>query len=310
MDAEEKKTKKAQKAEKKNKKKHKQKKKKSGSFTTILLVVIMIIGLGILLYPTISDYWNSFHASQVVAAYVEAVDDMSKEEKEAAMEAARAYNEKIASNWNLNVDEADLEEYNSLLNIGGNGVMGYIQIPKIGVNLPIYHTVEDVILQIAAGHIPGSSLPIGGENTHSLLSGHRGLPSAKLFTDLDQLEEGDIFTITVLDQTITYAVDQIRIVLPEETSDLRIEEGEDYCTLITCTPYGVNSHRMLVRGTRIENLSDIAVQPDALKIPTYIVVPVLAIPLLFIILILLLAYYKTRPGKVTLEDIEEYRKGL
>ena len=187
--------------------------------------------------------------------------------------------------------------------------MGYVQIKSIGVNLPIYHGVDEGILQIAVGHIPGSSFPVGGERTHSVMSGHRGLPSAKLFSDLDKLSEGDTFTITVLDQTVTYMVDQIRIVLPEETDELGIIEGEDYCTLTTCTPYGINSHRILMRGHRIDNLDGIALPAEAVQIPTYVVIPAVGIPILFMVLLVMLIYYRRRgPRKSTQEMLDELRK--
>jgi sortase A len=210
--------------------------------------------VSLLLYPTVSDYWNEFHQSRAIAGYVEAVDDMGDEEAEKLIEEAREYNEQLlskADRWNLSDEE--LAEYESILDITGTGIMAYVEIPNISVYLPIYHGTDDAVLQIGAGHIEGSSLPVGGESTHSVLSGHRGLKSAKLFTDIDQLTEGDVFMLHVLNETLTYQVDQIRIVLPEELDDLKIETGEDYCTLITCTPYGVNTHRLLVRGHRIEN---------------------------------------------------------
>ena len=190
--------------------------------------------------------------------------------------------------------------------------MGYIQIRSIDVYAPIYHGTVETVLQIAIGHLSGSSLPVGGASTHTLLSGHRGLPSARLFTDLDQLEEGDIFTITVLNRTITYQVDQIRIVLPEETGELPVIEGEDYCTLITCTPYGVNSHRMLVRGRRTDNIAggeDLVLVKEAVKLPTTMVMLAVGIPLLFVLLAILLIYYRfKKPKKKAEELLEELRK--
>lgn len=206
--------------------------------------------------------------------------------------------------------EEEYAEYLSLLDIGGTGIMGYVQISAIGVNLPVYHSVDEAVLQIAVGHIPGSSLPVGGERSHSVLSGHRGLPSAKLFSDLDQMQEGDVFTLNVMDQTITYMVDQIRIVLPEETDDLAIQAGKDYCTLVTCTPYGINTHRMLVRGRRIENIAgEVVVVAEAVRIPTYVVIPAVGIPLLFLSLAGMLLYYRIKgPGKSGREILEELRK--
>ena len=230
-------------------------KKKKGNFTTILLVLILLAGLSLLLYPTVSDYWNSFHQSRVIATYAEQVAGLEEESCEQLRDEAAAYNRAlIGKSERYFMTEAEREVYESLLNVSGNGIIGYIEIPEIKCSLPIYHGTDPSVLQIAVGHIEGSSLPVGGEGTHCVLSGHRGLPSARLFTDLDQLEEGDIFMLRVLDETLTYEVDQIRIVLPTELSDLEIEAGKDYCTLVTCTPYGINTHRLLVRGHRIENV--------------------------------------------------------
>ena len=220
---------------------------------------------------------------------------------------ARAYNERLlADNDRWHMTDAELEEYNSLLDLTGNGVMGYVQISSINVDYPIYHGMDESVLQIAIGHLEGTSLPVGGANTHSALSGHRGLPSARLFTDLDKLREGDTFTITVLNETTTYEVDQIRIVLPEDLSNLNIEAGKDYSTLITCTPYGINTHRMLVRGHRIENIEDAdAITADALQIPRYIAIPAVAVPLLFMFLVGLLVYYRVRRPEVDQELVVE-----
>ena len=289
---------------------HKKKKKKRVSFSTILLVVIMLAGLGVFLYPSISDWWNSMHATQAIAGYVDAVKDLSKKEKANMLKAAKKYNDSRPNGVNFNLSEAELAEYNSLLDITGTGIMGYIQIPSIGVNLPIYHTVDEGILQIAVGHIPGSSFPVGGKRTHAVLSGHRGLPSAKLFSDLDQLKEGDIFTVTVLDRVVTYQADQIRIVLPEETDELAIVDGKDYCTLSTCTPYGINTHRILLRGHRIKNINgDIAITSEATRIPNYIVIPAVGIPILFLMLVIMLIYYRRRgPRRTDQELLDEIRK--
>mgnify|MGYP002512388553 CR=1 FL=1 len=286
------------------------KKKKRVSFSTIILVLILLAGVGILLYPSVSDWWNSMHATQAIAGYVTAVEDMSGQEREEMLEAARAYNERLANGVDFTLTEEEYEEYERLLNIADTGIMGYVQISAIGVNLPVYHSVEESVLQIAVGHIPGSSLPVGGERTHTILSGHRGLPSAKLFSDLDQMVEGDTFTINVMGQTITYMVDQIRIVLPEETKELAIQPGRDYCTLVTCTPYGVNSHRMLVRGKRIENIAgEVVVVAEAVRIPTYVVIPAVGIPLLFITLTVALIVSSVRGRKKSKKEIlDELRK--
>ena len=255
-------------------------------FTTILLVLILLTGVSLLLYPTVSDYWNSFHQSRAIASYVEAVAEIDNTDYEKMWQEAVAYNEKLKDNsgrW-MPTDE-ELEEYERLLNVSDTGIMGYIEIPKIKVSLPIYHGTDEAILQIAIGHIPGSSLPVGGKGTHCVVSGHRGLPSAKLFTDLDQLEEGDLFMMRILDETLTYEVDQVRIVEPEELSDLEIDEDKDLCTLVTCTPYGINSHRFLVRGHRVENLKEdtIRVTADAQQIDPVMVAPAVAVPLILLL---------------------------
>ena len=255
-------------------------------FTTILLVLILLTGVSLLLYPTVSDYWNSFHQSRAIASYVEAVAEIDNTDYEKMWQEAVAYNEKLKDNsgrWTPTDEE--LEEYERLLNVSDTGIMGYIEIPKIKVSLPIYHGTDEAILQIAIGHIPGSSLPVGGKGTHCVVSGHRGLPSAKLFTDLDQLEEGDLFMMRILDETLTYEVDQILIVEPEELSDLEIDEDKDLCTLVTCTPYGINSHRLLVRGHRVENLKEdtIRVTADAQQIDPVMVAPVVAVPLILLL---------------------------
>lgn len=292
--------------------KKQKKKKRSGLASTLILVALLLVGMGILLYPTISNWWNNMHATQAVASYVEAVEDMSVKERALMLEAARVYNERTADEGNKFVlSDAEMAEYRSILDITGTGIMGYIRIPSISVSLPIYHTTAESVLQSAVGHLEGTSLPIGGESTHACLSGHRGLPSARLFTDLDRMREGDIFTITVFDQTVTYKVDQIRIVLPHETEELQIVEGADYCTLITCTPYGVNTHRMLVRGVRIENLSDEAdeVVADANKLPTFYAMFGVGIPLLFILLVILLIYSRKRKLNKSYDEIlDEFKK--
>ncbi len=295
--------------DKKKGKQKKKKKKKKVSITNILLVLIMLTGIGILAYPSVSDWWNSMHATQAIAGYVEAVETMSKEEKEAIFAKAKEYNDSLPNGVNFNISEEKYAEYASILDVTGTGIMGYIQIQSIGVNLPVYHGVDEGILQIAVGHIPGSSFPIGGERTHAVMSGHRGLPSAKLFSDLDKLKEGDVFAVTVLDETFTYMIDQIRIVLPEETDELAIVDDKEYATLVTCTPYGVNSHRMLMRGHRIANIDGKATPADAVKIPTYIVIPAVGIPLLFVVLLGMLIYYRKRkPGKTAQETLNDIRK--
>lgn len=287
------------------------KKKHSGFVSTLILFALLLAGMGILLYPTFSNEWNNMHATRAVASYVEAVEDLTVKERAQMLEAARAYNERLARNGtSFTLSDAEMAEYRSLLDITGTGIMGYVQIPSISVNLPIYHATEETVLQIAVGHLEGTSLPIGGESTHAALSSHRGLPSAHLFTDLDRMREGDIFTITVFDRTITYMVDQIHIVLPYEVEDLQIEEGADYCTLITCTPYGINTHRMLVRGVRIENLPDeVEVVAEAYQLPTYYAMFGVGIPLLFIMLVILLVYSRKRKPKKSYDEmLDDFKK--
>lgn len=264
--------------------------------STIILFLMLLVGLSLLLYPTISDYWNSFHQTRAIAAYVAEVADLSEEEYEAMFQAARDYNQRLLKKpfrWELSPEE--VEEYNSILDVTGTGIMGYIEVPVIGVTLPIYHGTDEGVLQIAIGHLTGSSFPIGGESTHSVVSGHRGLPSAKLFTDLDKVVEGDRFVIRVLNETMTYEIDQIRIVEPNDLSPLAISSGEDYCTMVTCTPYGVNSHRLLIRGHRIENAEEaeeIIVTADAMQIEPILVAPIVAVPILLILFIIMM----TRTG--------------
>lgn len=259
--------------------------------STILLLLVFLIGLSLLLYPSFSNYWNSFHQSRAIASYSDAVSDLDEASYEQYLTEARKYNEELLTKTNrFQPTEEEHARYEKLLDVTGTGIMGYIEIPSIDVSLPIYHGVEDTVLQIAAGHIEGSSLPVGGESTHCVLSGHRGLPSAKLFTDLDELTEGDIFIVHVLDEVLTYEVDQIHIVEPEDLDLLQIEEGQDLCTLVTCTPYGINTHRLLVRGHRIENLDGASsrIPADAVQIDPVVVAPVVAAPLLVILLIWIL----------------------
>ncbi len=291
-------------------KKKGKKKRKGPSISTIILFIILLAGVGILLYPSISDWWNSMHATKAIAGYVTAVEDLSAQEREDAIKAAQAYNTKLLNGVDFDLTEEEYAEYEKMLDIGGTGIMGYVQISAIGVNLPVYHSVDESVLQIAVGHIPGSSLPVGGERTHSVLSGHRGLPSAKLFSDLDRMVEGDIFTLNVMGQTITYMVDQIRIVLPEETDELAIQPGRDYCTLVTCTPYGVNTHRMLVRGKRIENIAgEVVVVAEAVRIPNYVVIPAVGIPLLFVTLVTALIVSSVKGSRKSKKEIlEELRR--
>ena len=266
--------------------------------STIILILVFFVGLSVMLYPTLSDYVNQLHQSRAVASYAQDVDTMTDADYSAYFDAADAFNAQVAANENALYRPDQLTGYNDTLDITGTGIMGYITISKIGVELPIYHGTSDSVLQIAAGHLEGTSLPVGGESTHAVISAHRGLPSAKLFTNLDQLEVGDTFTITVLDRVLTYEVDQISIVLPTETDNLKVTEGKDYVTLMTCTPYGINSHRLLVRGRRIETpdkLKHIRVTSEATKIEPIITAPIIALPLLLALLIWLL--FSTRKRK-------------
>lgn len=272
----------------------------------IFLAVVVLAGLCLLLYPTFSDWWNSLHQSRAIASYVETVEGMSQEEMDRLLEEARAYNERLwqkGNRWIPTPEEA--EEYRSLLDITGTGIMGYINIPSIDVSLPIYHGTDEAVLQIASGHIEGTSLPVGGADTHAAISGHRGLPSARLFTDLDRLGEGDLFTVTILGRTLTYQIIQIRIVLPEDTSEMELFRGEDYCTLQTCTPYGVNTHRLLLRGRRVANNEEaLLAAAEAVRVPTYVVIPAVGVPMLFILLAVVLVFYKRRP-RLTAEDLRD-----
>ncbi|NLD88291.1 MAG: class C sortase [Clostridiales bacterium] len=267
-------------------------KKKASNFITIFLFVALFAGLSLLLYPSVSDYWNSFRQSRAVASYAETVAEIDDDTYEQLWADAQAYNQTLSGKiGRYYLSDEEREEYQSLLNVSGSGIIGYIEIPAIQCSMPIYHGTDEAVLQVAIGHIDWTSLPVGGEGTHCAISGHRGLPSAKLFSDLDKMVVGDDFIIRVLDEILTYEVDQIRIVLPNETDDLMIEEGKDYFTLVTCTPYGINTHRLLVRGHRVENQAEaqtVRVTADAIQIEPLIVAPVLAAPMLLILLIILL----------------------
>lgn len=266
----------------------------------IILCLVILIGIGLLSYPTVSDWWNSFHQTRAVASYAAAVSQMKTEDYDRLFAEADDYNRKLAGTgmkWSMTDEE--IQEYNNVLDISDNGIMGYIDIPRIRQTLPIYHGTDDAVLQVAIGHLAGTSLPVGGDSTHCVVSGHRGLPSARLFTDLDRLTVGDIWTMTVLNRTVTYEVDQIRIVEPEDLSELQIVQGSDYCTLLTCTPYGINTHRLLVRGHRIPNLDgDANVTADAMQVDQTLVAMVVAVIILLILVIILLVvsskWYKDR----------------
>ena len=266
-----------------------QKKQKRGFGSTILLVVLLLLGMVLLLYPTVSNYWNSFAQSKAVATYAQKLENLDMDQYDQIWEDATAYNRDLAKlPHGLALPDSMLERYHQQLAVDDSGIMGVVEIPSIGVNLPIYHGTSDAVLQVAIGHMEWSSLPTGGEGTHCVISGHRGLPSAKLFTHLDQLQAGDLFMLHVLGQILTYEVDQILIVEPHKTESLFITEGKDYCSLVTCTPYGVNSHRLLVRGRRTDNLEiaeTVHIASDAAVIDPLIVAPLVAIPILLMLLI-------------------------
>lgn len=271
--------------------------------STLLLVAVFLLGAALLLYPTVSDYWNSLHQTQAISAYEDTLSGMTQKDYSGYFAEADAYNAALrelavplAEYEELDARE-DLTPYFDTLDVSGIGVIGYIDIDSIGVELPIYHGTDATVLNVAVGHLQGSSLPVGGEGTHCVLSAHRGLPSARLFTDLDRVQVGDVFTITVLDRLLTYEVDQILIVEPDQVEALSIEEGQDYCTLVTCTPYGINTHRLLVRGHRVENAEKkavIYVPADMVQIDPLVVTPAVAAPMLLVLLIYLLVKYRRR----------------
>jgi sortase A len=259
--------------------------------STIILVVMIIAGFSLLLYPTVSDYWNSKRQTRAIASYQEAVAKLDDSEYQEILSEAQEYNDELAENdRDFVLSDEEMAEYNSKLDIAEDGLMSYIEIPSIDVYLPIYHGTDSNVLDVGVGHIPGSSLPVGGESTHCVLLAHRGLPSAKLFTNLDRLGVGDTFTLTTLNETLTYEVDQILITDPGDTSALGIEKGMDYCTLVTCTPYGINTHRLLVRGHRVkteESLDIGYVSAEARQIQPVVVAPFAAIPIVIAMMILL-----------------------
>ena len=269
--------------------------------STILLILILLIGLSLMLYPSFADWWNSFHSSRAIASYVEQVANIDDAQYEEFWDAAWDYNQSLLHRPNdFLLSDEQQEIYKSLLDIGGNGIMGYIEIPVIDVMLPIYHGTGESVLQIAVGHLDWTSLPVGGAGSHCVVSGHRGLPSARLFTDLDKLKVGDVFMLHVLNEILTYEIDQILIVEPQDTDPLLIEPGKDLCTMVTCTPYGINSHRMLVRGHRIESQEApkvIRITADAVRIEPLMVAPFVAVPILLVLLIILLLP-KQKKGKL------------
>ena len=255
--------------------------------STIILLVSFFIGLSVLLYPSISSYWNSKTQSEAIVDYESMLSQYKPEDYTAIFAEADAYNKQLAQLNEPLVEHNRLPDYNSILNVGGTGMMGYITVPKISQELPVYHGTSDGVLSVAVGHLQGTSLPVGGENTHCVVSAHRGLPTAVLFTHLDRMEIGDIFYFTILDRTITYEVDQIRIVEPDDASLIQIKDGKDYCTLLTCTPYGINTQRLLVRGHQIDasQTRNLYVANEAYRIEPLVVMPIVALPIIFVLLI-------------------------
>ena len=264
----------------------------------IYLTLGFLVGVSVLLYPAFSDYWNSRTQSRAIVDYEAVLEYLEPEDYSALFQAAYDYNEALYQTKYPLVDYQDVPGYHEALKVEGTSIIGYVKIDKIGVELSIYHGTSDDVLNKGVGHLEGSSLPVGGESTHSVMSAHRGLPSAKLFTDLDRLELGDTFQIIILDQVLTYQVDQIKVVTPKEVQELMIQEGMDYCTLFTCTPYGINTHRLFVRGIRIETIVEkpaIYVSNDAFRIEPLLVAPAVAAPMLLIFLIHLLVKYREPP---------------
>lgn len=255
--------------------------------TTIILLVIFFVGLSVLLYPSISSYWNSKTQSEAIIDYESMLAQYKPEDYSAIFGAADQYNQTLRTLADPFRDHHQLSDYHNILNIGGTGMIGYITVPKISQELPVYHGTSEGVLSVAVGHVEGSCLPVGGESTHSVVSAHRGLPTATLFTHLDRMELGDTFYFTILDRTITYEVDQIRIVEPNDTSLLQIVEGKDYCTLLTCTPYGINTHRLLVRGHQVDasQTRNLYVANEAYRVEPLVVMPLVALPIIFVLLL-------------------------
>ena len=276
-------------------------KKKKNSFSTFILLIALAIGLSLLLYPTVSDYWNSLVQSKAVATYAEAVSNMDENQYQSLMQSAQQYNRELLKHpWGYGVPKELSNRYEKELAVDDSGIMGIVEIPSIGVDLPVYHGTDEDILQVAIGHLNWSSLPVGGASTHCVISGHRGLPSAKLFTNLDQLREGDTFLLRVLDEILTYEINTIAVVEPGDTSSLRIVKDKDLCTLVTCTPYGVNSHRLLITGHRVDTVEDaktVRVVSDAMLVEPLLVAPMIAVPILLMIVIVLVIPRKGKKKK-------------
>ena len=276
--------------------------------TVIFLTLGFLVGVCILLYPAFSNYWNSKTQSRAIVDYESVLEQLEPEDYSAIFQAAYDYNEALRGIEFPLRNYEEIPGYYDTLKLEGTSIIGYMKIDKIGVELPIYHGTSDAVLNRGVGHLEGSSLPVGGESTHSVMSAHRGLPSAKLFTDLDRLEMGDTFQITVLDQVLTYQVDKVKVVSPREIDDLQIVEGMDYCTLFTCTPYGINTHRLLVRGIRIETIKEkpvIYVSNEAFRIEPLLVTPAVAAPMLLVLLIHLLVKYREPPKNAQQKNKEE-----
>jgi sortase A len=276
--------------------------------TVIFLTLGFLVGVCILLYPAFSNYWNSKTQSRAIVDYESVLDQLEPEDYSAIFQVAYDYNEALRGIEFPLRNYEEVPGYYDALKLGDTSIIGYVKIDKIGVELPIYHGTSDAVLNRGVGHLEGSSLPVGGESTHSVMSAHRGLPSAKLFTDLDRLEMGDIFQITVLDQVLTYQIDQVKVISPREIDDLQIVEGKDYCTLFTCTPYGINTHRLLVRGIRIETIKEkpvIYVSNEAFRIEPLLVTPAVAAPMLLVLLIHLLVKYREPPKNAQQKKKEE-----
>ena len=269
--------------------------------TTIILLVIFFIGLSVLLYPSISSYWNSMTQSEAIVDYEAMLANYRPEDYSAFFAEADDYNRRLAQLEEPFVEHNRLPDYHSTLDVSDTGMMGYITVPKISQELPVYHGTSDDVLSVAVGHLQGSSLPVGGDTTHCVVSAHRGLPSAELFTHLDRMEVGDVFYFTVLDRTVTYEVDQIRIVEPDDTSLLTIQEGRSYCTLLTCTPYGINTQRLLVRGHEIDTTQtrNLYVANEAYRIEPLVVMPIVALPIIFglLLYVMLSPPKKPTPGE-------------
>lgn len=281
---------------------------------TVVLTAGMLIGISLLLYPSVANYWNGFHQARTIMEYTQVVSSMDKDDYKNILRDARKYNKRLSkTGFRWSMSDAERRDYERQLKVKGTKAIGYISVPKLHIRLPLMHGTDEKVLQTAIGHLEQTSLPVGGKGSHCVISGHRGLPSSRLFTDIDKIKEGDTWTITVLNETLTYECDRVRIVLPEDLSELKIEKGKDLCTLITCTPYGVNTHRLLVRGHRVPNANGSAdVTADAIQIEPIFIAPFLAGAMLLILLILLLISTRRAKRMGPEEYISKYfeEKGL